>query len=729
MGYVYSWNGSTSSFWTTLANWNTTATFTPQSGTLSDTQDNTATVIFGGGGPVVNAFGGGYANFFYVYGDQTFAGDFYADGQPAIGVQPYFTGFQVTAGTATFSGAGTALHTKADVLVGYGDPNGGSAANLVFSDGATATLKTTSVLDSQSQRISEDSLYIGYDHTGSVDIEGATTSVTTDSGVTLGVGTGVTGTLHVGAGALLHIGSYNLGFGFAVGDGGEGTLLIDGGASVVADGGVDIGLQAGSRGFATVDGKASDFHALNSIFVGTPSPVDPNLALGVGTLNVINQATVESDSSIKVFAGSVLNISGGAVSTTGLSGVGARILVSYGGEILLSGATLNATSTNAPAGLTGVQVQGGGLIIGSGTINGAASNDGTIEAKSLGSAQTLLVNATFGPLSDPATPGVLAISGDATLELMGGVANSETVIFNNTAEAGFHETLKIDGSPSAFQAPISGLQGGDVIDLAGVTGATNWSLNTATDVLSVENASGATLAALQLIGNFAGVGFATGSDGAGGFTLTQTAIATAPMFTSGGGKTANYVINKGFTSISQVQASGADVQYFLKDPRTGKLVASTSQFAIDSQTGALSFNKALGYGDYHVTVVAKNAAGQSSQDVDVDVSGALLGGRRGEADTYVFHAGFNTDALFGFQAQSAGGCRSSPHDVLQFDHSLFAGATPGESGSALIALLQANTQQAFGGALINTATNDHLYLVGVSKQSLLANAAADVHIV
>ena len=727
MGYDYTWRGTVDSSWTDLANWDTDAGIAPQTGSLTDTSDSTATVIFDGG-PTVDGYG--TANFFFVDNSQTFAGSFSADGQPAIGLSPFFTAFQVTGGTATFTGATTHLQTQADVLVGYGDPQGAPAAELVFSNGATANLNTNQAIDYLGNRIPEFSLYIGYDHTGSVDIEGAKTSVTTDSGIAIGFDSGVSGSLHVGSGAHLEIGSLYSNYGFAVGDFGPGSLLIDGAATVKADGGVDIGTQFGSIGQATVTGAGSDFHAAQSIYVGTPS-TNPAVraADGVGTLTVSNGATVESDSSIKVYSGSVLNVLGGStLSSTGLSGVGARIQVLAGGVVNLSGSTISASGTNSDDALEGVQVEQYGLISGYGAIIGTyVALDGTINADSLGASQTLLVNSLAKPSADPATPGVFSISGDATLELKGGVASSDSVVFNNTAEAGFHETLEIDGAPSTFQATIGGLEAGDAIDLTGVTGATSWALNTTTDVLQVSNAAGAVLASLQLSGNFAGTSFTAAADGSGGFVLTQTKAAKAPVITSGDGRTANYVLNRGFTAITNIQASGEDVQYFLKDARTGKLVSSTGGFSINEQTGALSFNKSPGYGDYDVTVVAKNAAGQASQTVDVDVTGSLMFGGYGAAETYVFHAGFGSDFLLGFSAGSH--CGDGKSDVLQLDHSLFTGATQGETGSALVALLQAHSTQGCFGAEINTDTGDHLLLVGVSEKTLLADAATDVRLV
>ncbi len=57
------------------------------------------------------------------------------------------------------------------------------------------------------------------------------------------------------------------------------------------------------------------------------------------------------------------------------------------------------------------------------------------------------------------------------------------------------------------------------------------------------------------------------------------------------------------------------------------------------------------------------------------------------------------------------------------------GRLVGETEAALVALLQGATQQTWAGVEINSSAGDHLFLVGVSKQSLLAHASADVHIV
>lgn len=741
MGYDYTWNPTSGNNFDVLVNWDTTAPNPPTIGTDGPVYDYDSTVIFTGAldsSGDDDVTGGGSANFFQVYGSQSFSGAYTADGQVSIGTQPNLTAFQVTGGTATFSGALTAgvanLTTNADVLVGYGDPNGAAPASLVFSGGATATLDTGNVTDfTTGLRIAEESLYVGDDHNGSVVIKGAGTAVTTDSGVALGVDAGVSGSLTVQNDGALTIGSYDLGFGFDVGYSGDGTLTVETGGKVMAEGAIDIGTLYGSTGAVVVDGKGSDLHAVQAIFVGTASTDPSRAADGIGSLTVSNGATVETDSSIHVFAGSTLTVeSGGSVTSTGLSGVGARVDVESGATVDISGAgsTISATGTNADPSLEGIQVAAGGLITGVGSIIGTiVQNDGTIDASSFGGAGTLVVDSLTTAIADPGTPGILGISGDATLELEGGVAADETVVFNNTAGASYHETLKIDGSPSSFDAPISGLQAGDAIDLTGLSGATTWSLDSATDILTVESASGTTLAALQLIGDYAAVAFSQASDGAGGLTLTESAAAEAPTITSGSGRSATYVINEGFTAITDIQASGTDVQYFLKDPKTGHLVSSTSLFSINSQTGALNLNSPHDVGDFNVTVVAKDAAGQTSQSVNVDATGHIMFGDFGESDTFVFHAGFGTDYLFGFQARSTNGCFASPHDVLQLDHSMFTGATQGETGSALIALLQGDAHQTFAGTEINTNTGDHLLLLGVSKQALLANAVADVHMV
>ncbi len=174
------------------------------------------------------------------------------------------------------------------------------------------------------------------------------------------------------------------------------------------------------------------------------------------------------------------------------------------------------------------------------------------------------------------------------------------------------------------------------------------------------------------------------------------------------------------------------MHYFIQDPRTGKLVTSTSQFIIDTNTGQLSFGAKSHDDAYHVTVVAKNGAGQTSQDLTVSVADEhIMVGRSDVPDTFVFHAGFTNDAVFDFNVASTLFCgRAQVHDVLQFDHTMFNGAVAGESGSALTDLLQNHTQS-YGwlGTMINTDGGGHVFLAEVSKQALLSNATSDFHLV
>jgi len=723
MAFVYTWTGSNGTDWNDFMNWSGGPDFpTPGNDFFTDT-----TATFVNGAPVS---GFGSANFFVVYASTTFTGPFTATGQSAGPLSGLFlTSFTVNSGTATFSAATipTSLLTHADVLVGYDDPlPGAGTAELDFVAGAHAVLDTDNVIDASGNRVGENSLYVGDQRDGIVNILGTGTTVTTDSGIAIAAQTGVNGTMHVGSAASLHIG-FSTGFGYYIGYGGTGSLLIDGGATVAGDGFADIGATDGSIGSVVVDGAGSDWHQAQTIAVGFFPGTH-------GSLTITNGATVETDASIKIGAGGTVTVgSGSSLISTGTSGIGARILVDQDGHLVMQGGTLTATATIADTTLEGIQVAVGGMITGTGHLTVLyVQNDGVIDANAGSAGGTLLVDGVNG-ISDPGSPGILSISGDATLELEGSVASNETVVFNNTSDPGHHETLRIDGPLSSFSAPIQGLVAGDAIDLAGVSGATTWSLDSATDLLTVKDASGTQLGALQLIGNYASTSFGLAADGNGGFTLTESSAAKAPSITSGGGeRNAEYVINPGQQVITTIQASGTDVHYFIQDPRTGKLVTSTSQFIIDTNTGQLSFGAKSHDDAYHVTVVAKNGAGQTSQDLTVSVADEhIMVGRSDVPDTFVFHAGFTNDAVFDFNVASTLFCgRAQVHDVLQFDHTMFNGAVAGESGSALTDLLQNHTQS-YGwlGTMINTDGGGHVFLAEVSKQALLSNATSDFHLV
>ena len=215
--------------------------------------------------------------------------------------------------------------------------------------------------------------------------------------------------------------------------------------------------------------------------------------------------------------------------------------------------------------------------------------------------------------------------------------------------------------------------------------------------------------------------------------LTESQTAHAPTITSGGGgATADYVIDGSKGVVTTIEASGTDVQYFIKDPKTGLLVSSTSLFSIDSNTGVLTYNGPRDDGTLKVTVVAENSAGQTSQTLTVQPEDDhILYGAPNQTDTFVFHAGFKNDTVLAFQvADQTWHGVTDPHSVIQIDHTLFTGAAAGETGAALAALLQSHTQQVGPlGTLITTDTGEHILLAGVSKQALLNNASADLHFV
>ena len=145
--------------------------------------------------------------------------------------------------------------------------------------------------------------------------------------------------------------------------------------------------------------------------------------------------------------------------------------------------------------------------------------------------------------------GILEKSGEGTLVLLGDNTHSGGTLLNEgelylasasaagpgaiAFKSGEAATLSLTAAalPEAthhFANTIAGFDADDVIDLLGTATATGVSFNHATGSLSLQDASGATIAALQLLGDYRNDRFDFMSDGRGG-----TAIILDPADTSG----------------------------------------------------------------------------------------------------------------------------------------------------------------------------------------------------
>ncbi|NQU25691.1 MAG: PEP-CTERM sorting domain-containing protein [Candidatus Nealsonbacteria bacterium] len=228
-------------------------------------------------------------------------------------------------GKVTVDGAGSTWNSGGGIYVGhYGD------GTLNITNGAT-------VFGDWSNHIGTHS-----GSTGSVTIDGAG-SMWSNGGVR--VGTWSDGTLDVtNGGALVTDGYTAIGSGgnstghvtidgvgstwthrerFHVGNSGNGTLSITAGATVVVDGGSNIGTQPSATGIVTIDGTGSRWTAGNYLYIGSFGRGTVNISGGSGvsaTRVVINTKSLQGNTKsllgIDIGNGSLLEIDGGSGTIT-----------------------------------------------------------------------------------------------------------------------------------------------------------------------------------------------------------------------------------------------------------------------------------------------------------------------------------------------------------------------------------------------------------------------------
>jgi Cadherin domain len=153
------------------------------------------------------------------------------------------------------------------------------------------------------------------------------------------------------------------------------------------------------------------------------------------------------------------------------------------------------------------------------------------------------------------------------------------------------------------------------------------------------------------------------------------------IVSDGGGDTASIIITDHTKFVDVVHATDpnpdASINYSIVGGANQKL------FTIDPKSGALSFKSDPVDGKtYQVKVAASDGTSQDTQTINVKVAnGAFEFGNPGVADTFVFKPHFGLAIVNGFDPSS------SNHDVIEFDQSLFKGATAGESGNAALKLV------------------------------------------
>ncbi len=281
------------------------------------------------------------------------------------------------------------------------------------------------------------------------------------------------------------------------------------------------------------------------------------------------------------------------------------------GSIGLNGANFTAA---------GIVIDFGASISGSGVLT--SSSGSTIQ--SLTNNGSIVATTPYGPISQAlevsaslAGTGTLEISGNGTLVIDASVQNGagqsvvsvsagQTIQFDNNADPGKGETLKIAGAEvdtTIFGAKLIGFGSADTIDLTGIA-ATSATIDSA-NILHIYNGA-AQVASLQLAPSNAGQGFVVRADGASGSNITTsgTTPPPAPVITA---PTNGSTVVNATPAISGTGEAGDLVTVFIDGVTAGPAVTVAA-------TGSWTFTPttALSNANHSVAATETNAAGVSS---------------------------------------------------------------------------------------------------------------------
>ena len=539
MSDVLLWLGGNGAF-NTPSKWNDVTTLTNPSIIAPGALD--FAIITGTAGQVID--GPGTAGFLEVLTNTTFTGALLATGQinETGPTGDYQTAFQVRSNsTATFDTGSTLTVTNENVLIGVT----AEAGHLVLKGGADMSIDVTDPVTSMKIGGTAGSA-IG----STVLIDGAGTTLTVDAGIQ--VGSGSDGSLTVSNNAQLSIGDAG-GFEFLVGaaDNAKGTFTLSGGADLVmstATASTIIGNSSKASGTVTVKDAGTTWQD-HSITVGSS---------GKGTLSIENQANVSTTDmlvgSLATGDGSVVVKDAGTLLTTttlelagGSADGGTGNLTVQGGALVNVGSTLQLwgdgsltiqTGGTVDVGTPGAPVAGSlnieanGLVEGTGTINPAIVNNGTLEATDFGLA---LTDKTLNIKGAITGTGTIITDGAAILEVAGSVASTQTVRFDDTKTGNASLSILAAGA-AGFGATIASFDQGDMIHLVNTIGA-QASFDAASNVLTVKDYFGATVASLTLTDHNDPNTFVAFSDGANGtiIKIDDGSNLGPPQFTNNGG--------------------------------------------------------------------------------------------------------------------------------------------------------------------------------------------------
>jgi len=444
-------------------------------------------------------------------------------------------------GLLTVTGTGSTLTDTGGVQVGDGGDGTLEALagatlsvdqdlQIALQAGSTGTVTiNAATLDADTGAV-----VVGVQGDGTLEVQGNGTLSSTAGFV--GADDGGTGTVDI------NTGTWTVGdvLDISVVEGGKGTVTVSG-ASVLEIGAT---LTAGDGDTATLEVKDGAYATADTLIVAAQATSgtadDPTTVTVDGDGSVL---IVLADATVDTALPTATNSEGKPNGTCGdwsytASGVG-QIVASGGGYISI-GTTLTLQAPDDPplpvlvvesgggvevGGATGLLadtllVDPTGLVVGHGTIEvgnevGSSFQNGTV-------ADNGVIEAQYGTLDiegDLSGAGIAQIDDNATLELDGAVADSDTVTFGG----GYETTLALDDVAS-FSGTITAFQQGDVIDLPDVGRIPPSDLITAK--YSDGELSLRTVGSIPIVGTDPYPTFGLKSDGASGTDIESTTVKT-----------------------------------------------------------------------------------------------------------------------------------------------------------------------------------------------------------
>lgn len=349
------WNGSVSSDWFTAGNW---SSGTVPTASDSVTMNTTTPADINGGAALLN--GGIWVGFSSTGELNIFNSGSLTSGLGLIGNQPGSTG------AVTVTGPGSVWNAEGMVVGDHGTGrltilNGGVVNTQVweFSVGDGSGAVGVATVDGAGSKLTASDFVIGYGGTGTLTISNGGAIIGTTWTSIIGHSVGSIGTVTVtGAGSSLSNASD-----LWIGQDGSGTLTVANGGGVTVGGNIVLAYQPGSTGTLNIGGGAGAAPAAP----GTVNTANIEFRAGTGAINFNHTGAGYVFAPAMSGFGTINQLSGETILTADSSAFTGATNVT-GGRLAVNGSLAGSI----------VNVSGGGILGGTGTVGGIVANSGGI---------------------------------------------------------------------------------------------------------------------------------------------------------------------------------------------------------------------------------------------------------------------------------------------------------------------------------------------------------------